>query len=421
MKKFLLILFTFFFSTFIFAQNVNTGGHEKLTIKGFISVTLFGQNQSFSLGNGQDAQWAKGPEYTQNRWFYGGDVRNSRITLVYNGPKISGSWKLGGVLEFDAFGGFNGAGAFSSEQPIPRLRLAYVDLVHKNLTLRIGQAWTPLFGNVPVSLSHIAFPLGHGNAGKVGWRFPGIYFYYKFNSNGSSTQFGLDAALFEGSWSGPGNNVNFLNAGNAGTPQFELRLNLSSKLSKTTSLKAYVVGHYDRKNLAGVNAPTSLDLTSTASEFPPPISHKSIELTSLDLTGTAFEFGASLKSGGFLIHGNIYSGKNIGQQLGELMQIQPVKVNKDLSSVGFWVQLGYNFTKHWGIYGFYGLENVNKNQAKAIFSNPRLSHNLLDFMLRYETGPIGFGIELLHSKLTYGLTENTVDGTQIAFSTLYKF
>ncbi len=396
MKKFLLIFFTFFFSSFMFAQNVNTGGHEKLTIKGFINITLFGQNQMFGFGNGQDAEWAIGPEYTQNRWFYGADVRASRITFVYNGPEISDSWKLGGVLEFDMFGGFAGTGAYSAESPIPRLRLAYVDLVHENLRIRVGEAWTPLFGNVPVSLSHAAFPLGYGNAGFVGWKFPGIYFYYKFNSNGSSTHLGLNAAIFEGSWNGPGSNVNFLNAGNAGTPQFELRLNLSSKISKTTSFKAYVVGHYDKKNLAGVNAPTSTDLI-----------------------GTAFEFGASLKSGGFLVHGNVYSGKNIGQQFGAITQIQPV--NKDLSSVGLWVQLGYNFTKHWGVYGFYGLENVDKNQAKAIFPNPRLTQNLLDFMLRYGTGPFSCGVELLQSKLTYGLTEKTVKGTQIAFSTLYKF
>lgn len=396
MKKFLLILFTFLFSTFTFAQNVNTGGHEKLTIKGFLSTTLFGQNQTFGFANGQAAEWAVGPEYTQNRWFFGGDIRNSRMTFVYNGPEVSSNWKLGGVLELDMFGGFDGAGAFSAEKPIPRLRLAYVDIMHGNLKIRIGQAWTPLFGNVPASLSHIAFPLGYGNAGFVGWRFPGVYFYYKFNSNGSSTHFGVDAAVFEGSWSGPGNNVNFLNAGNAGTPQFELRLNLSSKISKTTSFKAYVVGHYDKKNLAGVNAPTSIDLI-----------------------GTAFEFGASLKSGGFLIHGNVYSGTNIGQQFGEITQIQ--HVNKDLSSVGLWVQVGYNFTKNWGVYGFYGLENVDKAQAKAIFPNPRLSQNLLDFMLRYKTGPFAYGVELLQSKLTYGPTEKTASGTQVAFSTLYKF
>ena len=325
MRKILVLSSILLFSTsFLLAQNVKTGGKENLIIKGFLSTTLFGQDQSFGFGNGQNAEWTT-TNNTQNKWFYGGDIRNTRVTMVFNGPDVSDEWKVGGVLELDAFGGFMEAGAFNQEQPIPRIRLAYADIVHDNFTIRIGQAWTPLFGNVPVSMSHIAFPLGYGNAGDVGWRFPGLYFYYKFNSNGSSTNFGLDAAIFEGSWSGPGSNVNFQNAGNAGSPQFELRLNMDSKISKTSNFKAYVVGHYDKKDLSGVGSQNNINLT-----------------------GTAFEVGASYNVDGFLIHGNLYSGKNIGQQFGEMTQIQTV--NKDLSSVGFWLQAGYNFTKGWGAF-----------------------------------------------------------------------
>ena len=365
MKKFLILTSIFLISaSFLVAQNVNTGGKENLVIKGFLSTTLFGQNQTFGFGNGQNAEWPEAPEYTQNRWFFGGDIRNTRVTMVFNGPEINEDWNLGGVLELDAFGGFNGSGAFSQEQPYPRIRLAYADIVHKNLTIRIGQAWTPLFGNVPVSMSHIAFPLGYGSAGDVGWRFPGLYFYYKFDSNNSPTQFSLDAAAFEGSWSGPGSNVNFLDAGNAGTPQFELRLNMNSKIGEGSNLKAYVVGHFDKKNLSGVN-----------------------DSAKVSLSGTAFEVGANLTAGQFLLQGNLYSGKNIGQQFGEITQIQ--SVNKDLSSLGFWLQAGYNLTKQWGVFAYYGIENVDKTQAEAIFSSPRLSQNLLDILLRYETGPYG--------------------------------
>ncbi len=407
MKQFFVLASIFVFSSsFLFAQNVTTGGKENLVIKGFFSTTLFGQNQSFGFGNGQNAEWPEAPEYTQNRWFWGGDIRNTRLTMAFNGPEICKDWNVGGVLELDAFGGFNGTGAFSQEQPYPRIRLAYADIIHKNLTIRIGQAWTPLFGNVPVSMSHIAFPLGYGSAGDVGWRFPGIYCYYKFDSNGSPTTFSLDAAVFEGSWSGPGSNVNFMDAGNAGTPQFELRLNVNSKISQSSTFKGYVVGHFDSKNLSGVN-----------------------NSPKVNLTGTAFEVGASLTAGSFLIHGNLYSGKNIGQQFGEITQIQTV--NKDLSSLGFWLQAGYNLTKEWALFAFYGMENVDKTQAKAIFSSPRLSTNLFDVLLRYEQGPFALGLELLSSKLNTGTSilnegntvfnEMTVKGMQTAFSMLYKF
>ena len=35
-----------------------------------------------------------------------------------------------------------------------------------------------MFGETPVSLTHIAFPLGYGASGKIGWRFPGIFLYH---------------------------------------------------------------------------------------------------------------------------------------------------------------------------------------------------------------------------------------------------
>ncbi len=83
MKK--LVLFSIFIlaASTLFAQNVKTGGDETLTIKGFISATLFGQNQTFGFSNGQNVEWPEPPEFTKNRWFYGGDVRNSRITMVF--------------------------------------------------------------------------------------------------------------------------------------------------------------------------------------------------------------------------------------------------------------------------------------------------------------------------------------------------
>ena len=179
---------------------------------------------------------------------------------------------------------------------------------------------------------------------------------------------------------------------------------MDRKISKTSNFKAYVVGHYDKKDLSGVGSQNNINLT-----------------------GTAFEVGASYNVDGFLIHGNLYSGKNIGQQFGEMTQIQTV--NKDLSSVGFWLQAGYNFTKGWGAFVFYGVENVNKDQAEAIFATPRLSQNLLDVMLRYETGPYGLGLELLKSKLTTGsfneagtvFNETSLNGTQVAVSMLYHF
>lgn len=406
MKKFFVLFALFFLTNLLLAQNVTTGGKESLKIKGFLSATFFAQDQNFAFGNGQSAEFAT-TNNTQNQWFYGGDIRNTRLTMVFNGPEVTNDWKLGGVLELDAFNDPTNTGAFGGQIWTPRVRLAYADLVHENITIRFGQAWDPLFGNVPVSLSHIAFPLGYGSAGDVGWRFPGIFFYYKFDSN-SSTHVSLDAAVMAGSWTnGPGTTTSFTTAGNSGTPQFELRLNVENKFSDGGVFKAYVVGHYDQVNLNGIGA------DSTA-----------------NLTGVAGELGASFSSNGFLVHGNVYTGKNIGQQFGQITQFAPYAATTlgiDLSSTGGWAQIGYAFESGWGIYGYYGMEKVNKDDATALFMS-REKNNLLDVMVKYATGPFEIGMEYLHNNLTtlqYAIggvsSEVKLSGTQIALSTLYKF
>jgi len=321
------------------------------------------------------------------------DIRNTRLTFGFNSKKEIKGWKFDGIIEADFFGGFDGASMFSAQKPIPRLRLAYMDFVHKNIRIRLGQAWTPMFGNVPVSLSHIAFPLGYGSAGMVGWRFPGVYFYWGLNGKNPPVKVQLDAALFTGSWNGPGNNVNFLTGGNLGSPQMELRLNFIGK-----TWEVYTVGHYDKKNLApvNVNAPDST------------------------LNGAAFEIGAKYHPGGFLLQGNFFTGKNIGQQFGEITQVSPS--THDISSTGGWVQIGYKFPSKYGLYAFYGTEKVNKNKALAAgLSNPRTLNNLWDFMVDKSVGPVTLGLEYLYSNLTYGAGDSTVHGSQLAFSVLYKF
>ncbi len=392
MRRFVTLFAALFLTVGLYAQNVIPGGTETIKLKGFVSFTTFMQDQSFKFGNGQNAEWANPPDYTTNKWFGGFDVRNTRLTLVFNGHKKKGqSWNFGGVLEMDFFGGYVGASLFAAQMPMPRLRLAYMDMVHGNFRLRLGQAWTPMFGNVPVSMSHIAFPLGYGNAGFVGWRFPGIYMYIGLNGKESTVKIRMDFALFAGSWNGPGSNTDFLTGGNFGSPQTELKFNFIGK-----KWSIYAVGHIDKKNLSPVNVDTKEKLT-----------------------GLATEIGAKFHTGGFLLQGNIYTGKNIGQQFGAITQVQDTAL--DLRSTGGWFQVGYVFAKKVGLYAFYGSEKVNHDDAVAVFSNPRTKHNLYNFMLRYNLRKISLGLEWLHSSLTYGKSDENIQGNQISLSALYKF
>src|SRR6266542_3533273 len=310
------------------SMRAQTPPPEGLVIRGFISATAFAQDQNFTFGNGQNAEWPAPPEFTRDKWFAGGDVRNTRLTLALNGPKVGKrGWAVGGQLEMDFFGGFNGTGAFSEQQPVPRLRLGFADITNGRTTIRIGQFWSPLFGFssnaatsvLPVSTSHIAFPLGYGS-GLPGWRFPGIFLYQGLTPKTAPVNAELQLAVMRGSWdrcfggttnnecsTGVNSNINELSAGNAGFPQVEARLNLSGKIEKG-SWGVYVVGHWDQKDLSGANASLGND----------------------KLDGKIGEFGARLQIGGFLIHGNIYTSKAAGQQFTALTQFG------DIKSTGGW-------------------------------------------------------------------------------------
>lgn len=363
--------------------NVQTGGGEQLTIKGFISTTFFAQDGDWAFGNGQPAEFVL-DEFEEDEWFLSGDVRNTRVTLVFNGPEVAGDVQVGGVLEGDFFGGFNGAGAFSDEQPNPRLRLAYVDLKRGDTTVRLGQAWSPLFGNVPVSLSHIAFPLGYGSAGFVGWRFPGLFVYHQIDD---STK--LTLAAFRGSWDGPGSTLSGLSAGEASfLPQLEARLDFTAGPGSF-----YVVGHYDRKDLTGPGAEGPDD----------------------ELDGTAAEVGWKFQPGRFLIHGNAYWADSIGQQFGHITQFG------EIEGWGAWIQLGYDLTDRWSAYLFGGIDDPEDEDVVAERGDAaRLENTMWTASLLYDAGPYGLNLEWTNGDTEYE-GAGSRSSNQLALSAIYRF
>ncbi|HEX6048096.1 MAG TPA: hypothetical protein VFZ21_02470, partial [Gemmatimonadaceae bacterium] len=212
-------------SALVAQQEVRLGSDATLTISGILSGTLFAQDARFGLGNGQQANFVQ-TELAD--WWHGGDVRSTRLTFGFRGPRMGSGWRAGATLEADFFGPFSGTGNFSDEQPTPRLRLAYADLTNGSTTLRVGQAWSLLLGNIPVSTSHIGFPLGWGSGGFIGWRFPGVFLIQSLTDSAAPVRARLSFAAMRGSWSDePAPDQP--SAGEAGTPQLEAALNLDGR------------------------------------------------------------------------------------------------------------------------------------------------------------------------------------------------
>src|SRR3989454_61285 len=270
-------------------QVVKLGEGETLTISGFINATIFTDRGLFgSFGQGQNAEWAAAPanQPATDKMFTDADVRNTRINFTFNAPPVLGKWAPRAVLESDFFAPLTLVPPFQDEQPALRVRFAYVDLTNGRTTVRIGQFWSPLFGEVPVSVTHLAFPLGYGATGMVGWRFPGVFVYHDLTS-GKPVNVQLQLAAFKGSGPFTAGNArdstnNIGNGEASGLPQIEGRLNFGKRSAKL-AWSGYVVGHVDWKDTSGTGVAGS------------------------NMTGVGFEAGGSVAPGKFTLHGNFRS------------------------------------------------------------------------------------------------------------------
>src|SRR5437660_4004316 len=273
-------------------QVVKFGEGQTLTISGFVSATMFNDRGLFSsFGQGQNAEIAAAPanQPAVNQGIFDADVRNTRLNFTFNAAPVLGKWAPRATIEADFFGAFNGVPPFGDEQPQFRVRHAFVDLSNGRTTLRIGQYWAPLFGEtaafIPVSVTHIAFPVGLG-ASMIGWRFPGVFLFHDLTPSTNPLKLQLEVAALKGS--GPtaaGNardSLNNIGIGEAsGLPQVEARVNAARRFAKVSWI-GFVTYHIDWKDVNGTGVPGS------------------------NITNWGVETGQYIAISSFTLHGSFY-------------------------------------------------------------------------------------------------------------------
>ncbi|HEX6309630.1 MAG TPA: hypothetical protein VFZ69_15755 [Longimicrobiales bacterium] len=384
----------------IAAQDVSPGGREMITIRGLVGVSLFAQDALFGLGNGQKAQFVQ-DELDEDAWWHGGDARNVRVALAFNGPEVTSNWRANAIVELDFFGPFASGGNFGDEQPLPRLRLAWAELTNGRTTVRLGQDFALTWGNLPVSTSHIGFPLGWGTGGLIGWRFLGLQLHHMLTAPDAATTAQIKVGVFKNSWSDEPNPPppgavpsadDGPSAGEAGTPQLEARLDLTGRLADG-SWGAYVAGHYDQKDMDGAGADDdAVD----------------------DLESWAAELGARVALGRLTVHGNAWLGRAMGHHFGNIIQF------RDVEGWGAWAQAGFNLTPRWSVWGFAGTDDPdNVDEAGAALERRRSVQYAP--MLRYQLEQLAFGLEWLHSRTNWLATPTLREGNQIILSAVYTF
>ena len=381
-------------------QVVRLGEGETLTIGGFISATLFNDRGLFSsFGQGQNAEIAAAPanQPGPNRGIFDGDVRNTRLNFTFNAPAVMGKWAPRATIEADFFGAFNGVPPYGDEQPQFRVRHAFVDLSNGRTTLRIGQYWAPLFGEtaafIPVSLAHIAFPVGLG-ASMIGWRFPGVFLFHDLTPSTNPLKLQLEVAALKGS--GPtaaGNardSLNNIGIGEAsGLPQVEARVNAARRFANV-SWNGFVTYHIDWKDVNGTGVPGS------------------------NITNWGVETGQYIAISSFTLHGSFYYGKGLGSQFGMINQFQP-----QIRGWGAWAQAGYDFTSHWSVWADYGIDQPDYARFNAETGGTlarQLSHTG-SALLRFRAGRYAAGLEYFRNVTRWNTGITSAD--QYALSALY--
>src|SRR6266568_4062743 len=385
-------------------QVVKLSEGTTLTISGFISATMYNDRGVFGrFGEGQNAEWAAGTQPGPNQGFTDGDIRNTRFRLEFAaGAPVMGKWTPKGVIEADFFGAFNGGPPFGDEQPQLRGRLLYADLTDGRSTFRFGQYWSPLFAEIPVSLTHIAFPLGFGSAGMIGWRFPGIFFYRDLSAPGKAMTTQLQLAVMKGSGIAVGAVDNAApdpigNGEASGLPQLEARLNVGNR-SRNLAWSVYVVGHTDWKDTTGNGVGGS------------------------NITGSGVELGGSVAPGHLTVHGNFYTGKGLGPQFGHITPSLNGPTSRQqarIKGLGAWAQAGYDFTPHWSVWIFYGLDQPDyttfATETGAVL--PRQLNHDGDALIRFRAGRYAAGLEYFRAVTDWNTGVRSAD--QIALSMLY--
>src|SRR2546430_1282411 len=384
-------------------QVVKLGEGETLTISGFINATWFMNNGFFTggFGNGQNAEWAAAVQPAADKTYLDGDVRNTRINFTFSGSPVMGKWSPRATLEADFFG-FNGAALpFGDEQPVLRIRFAYADLTNGPTTIRIGQFWSPLFGEVPVSVTHLAFPLGYGATGMIGWRFPGVFLYHDLRP-GKPLTVQVQVALLKGSGAAASaaDVTNGIGSGEAsGKPQFEARFNLAKKFGGA-NWNGYVVYHVDNKDVNGVG------------------------VNGGNLNGWGFETGHNVTSGKPTVHCNYYFCHNLAQQFGHPTpgsgSNAAAAQQGRIQGWGAWAQAGYDFTTHWGFWLYYGMDQPNATkfqQQNGVALLRQLSHDT-DALVRFRAGRYALGLEYFRAVTRWSTGVRTAD--QYALRVLYS-
>jgi hypothetical protein len=376
---------------------------------GILGGSLYAQDSILGPGNGGQS-WFVAQQFSTHKALVGGDVRQSRFSLAFAGPKIFQGATPRAYVEID-FSNNAGQGGYGDVSLLPRLRHVFAELNWGNTAIRFGQdhelligssPWAPPAG--PASVGHIGYPLVY-QAGAVGWREPGVAVYQQFPGFFGVASLEFAAMVLRSQWVAPLLPTGLPNQAvtsfgeQSGYPGFEARVQAVGK-----NFRLGVSGHWNQSHRAGIGNQETAALP--------------------DLITQAVQAGVRLNAGPITLQGGGYAGKNLAPLLGALLLFQANA--QDIQEIGGWGQVGFNFTPELSVWGLAGTSKPSNSDVIAA-GGTRLQNTVVSGMLRYQEGGYAVGLEYAHwhTRTTVPVPgiapDGNLDGNQLMLSGFYFF
>lgn len=389
----------------------------KFEFHGFVTGSMFMQNQVFLGGTGQDnllaaptpANEVGGPGFAGSKSdsFLGADARQSRWIFIMTGPQAFGATPRS-YFEGDFLGASATAGPGGIENTQARLRAAFGELKWGTTQLQVGQFSAQLIlAQLSASVAHIANPITFGT-GTIGGRSVGVRVIHSMPMGDMKLELGAEA--FASKFADPvrGGTPATVSAGwDSGMPMLGARAKLDGK-SGALGYSLYVAGLYESVDLKGYGdtAPNGITLPNGT--------------TKKSLSPYAAEVGGNFLFAPISVAFNVYMGKGAGVWAGAINQ------GGEISDLGYWAQLGLHPTKQIGLFGLFG-QNKSDEDDVRLWGGSRKDNQLIGGIARFSDGGYTLAAEYYQFKTTYltggfgGTGTAKTDGYQAIVSGHYAF
>jgi hypothetical protein len=370
-----------FLSTPVFAQDSALG--DIVDLYGFVRLDVVYDENAF---NDTHTPWrVQSGDLDGDMTFH---TRLTRFGLKLTGGAIEdlNNAELTGKIEVDFYGNQT-----SDSRHHIRMRKAYLQLDWTDWNLLFGQTSDLISPLYPVVNNDMVM----WGAGNLGDRRPQIRAEYRGTSDDSTWflqgMLGLTGAIDNDDLDANG----ILDGEQSQQPTFQGRVAWHTPLVEDRQLKVGLWFHVAEEEVA----------TAVAGK------------TSFDSSAFGLDFEVPIPFNGLTAKGELWSGENVDDLRGAILQGVNTANGEEIEAVGGWLELVYPATENWMLHVGYSFDDPDDDE---LASGDPDENNIFYVGNRFKYAPLTFGFDILLWETEY-VTIDEGESTRINFFASYSF